>query len=147
MANSSDKSNDIISVLHQIAQGDDEAIRTFYLEHYNTFIKFGHTISQDRHAIEDAIQQMLIWMIENPRKVRKLDRPDVYFYRSLRNNLIKEQLSSRENLQEKLRDTLADMLTTKSAEKKWMESEEEQEIIDKLQKEISTLPDYLQQTL
>lgn len=86
-------------------------------------------------------------MVENPRKARKLDRADVYFFRSLRNNLIKEQLASRENLQEKLRDRLSEMMVTKSAEKKWMENEEEQEIIDKLQKEISNLPDYLQQTL
>lgn len=147
MASKQGTSNELISVLKQIAQGKEEAVRIFYLDHYNQFINYGRTITQDRHAVEDAIQQLLIWMVENPRKARKLDRPDVYFFRSLRNNLIKEQMASRENLQEKLRDRLSEMMVTKSAEKKWMENEEEQEIIEKLQKEISTLPDYLQQTL
>lgn len=142
-----DISNDLISVLHQIARGDEQAIRIFYHSHYNHFIKYGHTITQDRPAIEDAIQQLLIWIIENPRKAKKLDRPDVYFYRSLRNNLVRDQMKSREKIELELKKTLSEIMVAKSAEKTWMENEEEQEIIDKLQKEISTLPDYLQQTL
>lgn len=147
MASKKEKSNELIVVLKHIAEGKEDAIRSFYLDHYNQFINYGRTITQDRHAVEDAIQQLLIWIVENPRKARRLDRPDVYFFRSLRNNLIKEQMGSREDLQDKLRETLSEMMITKSAEKKWMENEEEQEIIDRLQKEIHTLPDYLQQTL
>ncbi|MBY5959168.1 sigma-70 family RNA polymerase sigma factor [Membranicola marinus] len=147
MASKKEKSNELIVVLKHIAEGKEEAIRSFYLDHYNQFINYGRTITQDRHAVEDAIQQLLIWIVENPRKARRLDRPDVYFFRSLRNNLIKEQMASRKDLQDKLRETLSEMMITKSAEKKWMENEEEQEIIDRLQKEIRTLPDYLQQTL
>jgi len=137
----------LISLLNQIAQSDESAIRIFYLDYYNQFINYGHTITHDRQAIEDGIQHLLIWIIENPRKVRKLDRPDVYFYRSLRNNLIKDQMQSREKIEQELKNSLSEMMVTKSAEKKWMENEEEQEIIDELQKEISQLPDYLQQTL
>lgn len=146
MTSNPDKSI-LISLLHQIAQGDETAIRSFYLDHYNQFINYGLTITPDRHAVEDAIQHLLIWMVENPRKVRKLDRPDVYIYRSLRNNLIKDRMQSREKIEQELKKTLSDMMITKSAEKKWLEREEEQEIIDKLQNEISQLPDYLQQTL
>ena len=147
MASKKEKSNELIAVLKQIAQGKEEAIRLFYLEHYNQFINYGRTITQDRHAVEDAIQLLLIWIVENPRKARRLDRPDVYFYRSLRNNLIKEQMASREDLQEKLRERLSEMMITQSAEKKWVQNEEEQEILTKLQGEIGNLPDYLQQTL
>src|SRR5690606_5912857 len=121
--------------------------QNFYHDHYNSFIKFGHTITPDRHAIEDAIQHLLIWFVEHERKALKLDRPDVYFYRSLRNNLIREQLKSREQLQDKIQETLSTMMVTQSAEKKWVDDEEEQEIMIKLQHEISNLPDYLQQTL
>src|SRR5690606_28099126 len=77
----------------------------------------------------------------------KLDRPDVYFFRALRNNLIREQLKSKEHLQDKIEESLSAMMITQSAEKKWVENEEEQEILSKLQGEIANLPDYLQQTL
>ena len=147
MSTRPDETTKLIKVLHEIARGSETAIQNFYHDHYNTYIKFGHTITPDRHAIEDAIQHLLIWFVEHERKALKLDRPDVYFYHSLRNNLIREHLKSREHLQEKIQETLSGMMTTKSAEKKWMENEEEQEIIEKLQKEISNLPDYLQQTL
>ncbi len=147
MSTKSDDINVLITVFHDIARGSETAIQNFYHDHYNSFIKFGHTITPDRHAIEDAIQHLLIWFVEHERKALKLDRPDVYFYRSLRNNLIREQLKSREHLQDKIQETLSGMMTSKSAEKKWMEDEEEQEISEKLQKEISNLPDYLQQTL
>lgn len=147
MASNQENTNELITVLHNIARGDEKAIQFFYQEHYNTFITFGHTITRDRHAIEDAIQNFLIWVIENPRRIRKLDRPDVYLYRSLRNNLIREQTQSRKLVDSEIKEVLTNILTTKSAEKKWMENEEEQEIIQMLQKEISALPDYLQQTL
>lgn len=147
MPSKSDDTTNLITILREIARGSETAIQAFYHDYYNTFIKYGHTITADRHAIEDGIQQLLIWMVEHPRRAHKLDRPDVYFYRSLRNNLIREQLKSQEHLQNQIRDTLSEMMVTQSAEKKWMQNEEEQEIIEKLQNEIKKLPDYLQQTL
>ncbi len=137
----------LIAILHNIARGSDTAIQNFYHSHYNAYIKFGHTITSDRHAIEDAIQNLLIWFVEHERKALKLQRPDVYFFRALRNNLIRENLKSKEHLQDKIQASLSSMLVTQSAEKKWVEDEEQQEIMQKLQQEISNLPDYLQQTL
>ncbi|HLT93175.1 MAG TPA: sigma-70 family RNA polymerase sigma factor [Membranihabitans sp.] len=137
----------LIAILHNIARGSDTAIQNFYRSHYNAYIKFGHTITSDRHAIEDAIQNLLIWFVEHERKALKLQRPDVYFFRALRNNLIRENLKSKEHLQDKIQASLSSMLVTQSAEKKWVEDEEQQEIMQKLQQEISNLPDYLQQTL
>lgn len=147
MAGRSDDTNVLITILRDIARGNETAIQSFYHDHYNAFLKFGHTITSDRQAIEDAIQNLLIWFVEQERKALKLDRPDVYFYRSLRNNLIREQLKSREHLQDKIQETLSSMMVTHSAEKKWVDDEEEQEIMINLQTEISNLPDYLQQTL
>lgn len=147
MAGRSDDTNVLITILRDIALGNESAIQSFYHDHYNAFLKFGHTITSDRQAIEDAIQNLLIWFVEQERKALKLDRPDVYFYRSLRNNLIREQLKSREHLQDKIQETLSSMMVTHSAEKKWVDDEEEQEIMINLQTEISNLPDYLQQTL
>lgn len=135
------------SVLLHIAAGEENAIEDFYHLHYNRMIKFGHTITQDQPAVEDAIQNLLIWTMENPRRIRRLDRPEIYFYRALRNNLIKDQMRSRKNIEKEINETLSQLLITQSAEKKWMEKEEEQEIIDQLRAEISQLPDYLQQTL
>lgn len=147
MSSKSDKGKILITVLHDIARGSEAAIQNFYHDHYNTYIKFGHTITPDRHAIEDAIQHLLIWFVEHERKALKLDRPDVYFFRALRNNLVREQLKSREHLQDKIHETLSNMMVTHSAEKIWVDEEEEQEILLKLQTEICNLPDYLQQTL
>ena len=147
MSSKSDDTTKLITVLHDIARGSESAIQAFYHDHYNSFIKYGHTITSDRHAIEDAIQHLLIWFVEHERKALKLDRPDVYFFRSLRNNLIREQLKSKEHLQGKIEESLSAMMITQSAEKKWVQNEEEQEILTKLQGEIGNLPDYLQQTL
>lgn len=147
MSSKSDNSKILITVLHDIARGSEVAIQHFYHDHYNTYIKFGHTITPDRHAIEDAIQHLLIWFVEHERKALKLDRPDVYFFRSLRNNLIREQLKSKEHLQDKIQEFLSATMITQSAEKNWVENEKEQEIMVKLKGEIGNLPDYLQQTL
>lgn len=135
------------SVLLHIAAGAEKAIEDFYHLHYNSLIKFGHTITQDRPSVEDAIQNLLIWIMENPRRIRRLDRPEIYFYRALRNNLIKDQMRSRKNIEKEINETLSHLLITQSAENKWMEKEEEQEIINQLRVEINQLPDYLQQTL
>src|SRR5690606_19180822 len=104
MSTKSDDTTYLITVLHELACESETAIQNFYHDHYITYIKFGHTITPDRHAIEDAIQHLLIWFVEHERKALKLDRPDVYFFRSLRNNLIREQLKSREHLQDKIQE-------------------------------------------
>lgn len=147
MADQKYNQEDLNSVLQHIAAGAEKAIEDFYHLHYNSLIKFGHTITQDRPAVEDAIQNLLIWIIENPRRIRRLDRPDIYFYRALRNNLIKDQIRARKNIEKEINETISQLLITQSPEKKWMEKEEEQEVIDQLRTEISQLPDYLQQTL
>src|SRR5690625_5466265 len=87
--------NHLDIVLKEITAGKEKAIEDFYHSHYNNLIKFGQTITQDRPAVEDAIQNLLIWLIENPRKIRRLDRADIYYYRALRNNLIKDKIQAR----------------------------------------------------
>lgn len=139
--------NHLDIVLKEIAAGKEKAIEDFYHSHYNNLIKFGQTITQDRPAVEDAIQNLLIWLIENPRKIRRLDRADIYFYRALRNNLIKDQIQARKNIEKEVNETISQLLITESPEKNWMDKEEEQEITAMLQAEIRELPDYLQQTL
>jgi len=141
------KSKQLVEILHNIGVGDEKAIRRFYQEHYNSFLIFGQVITQDQQEIEDAIQQILIWFVEHPRRVSKLDRPDVYFYRSLRNQLIKQRKKSQKRIQEELKHALTGLLVTESPETKWTNDEEAREIVTRLEKEISELPDYLQQTL
>lgn len=139
--------NILDAVLKEIAAGKEKAIEEFYHTFYNSLIKFGHTITQDRPAVEDAIQNLLIWIIENPKKTQRLDRADIYFYRALRNNLIKDQIQARKNIEKEINETISQLLITQSPEKKWMDQEEEQEIADRLETEIRQLPDYLRQTL
>lgn len=141
------KSEDLIEVLHQIGAGEEKAIENFYHFHYNRFIKFGNTITEDQPTIEDCIQNILIWFVENPRQIKKLDRPDIYFYRALRNNLVREQNLHRKNLKKELDETLSNLLIVQSPEKKWMDSEAERAVSEELRREIEQLPDYLRQTL
>ncbi len=141
------KSKQLVEILHGIGLGDEKSIRRFYKEHYNSFLIFGQVITHDQHAIEDAIQQILIWFVEHPRRVSKLDRPDIYFYRSFRNQLISQRKKSQKRIEEELKHALSSLLVTESAETSWTKAEEKKEMVRRLEKEISELPHYLQQTL
>lgn len=139
---------DLVFTLKQMAEGHEKAYRQFYLNHYNDFIKFGRLISDDVQLVEDAIQNILIWFIENPKKVKKLDRPDLYLFRAMRNNLIREVNSSKDKSTHiDLQNTVIEVLTAASPESKWMEKEVQSAQRLLLQEEIDQLPDYLKQTL
>ncbi|WP_236974101.1 RNA polymerase sigma factor [Membranihabitans maritimus] len=139
--------DNLIFTLRAMANGKEVAFRDFYSQHYNTFIRFGKLVTSDLQLIEDAIQNILIWFIENPNKVSRLDRPDVYLFRSLRNNLIKDLNKSNKADINNLNQVVEDLIQSQSAETQWMEKESEQIRNQQLQSEIANLPDYLQQTL
>lgn len=139
--------DNLIFTLRAMANGEEVAFRDFYSQHYNTFIRFGKLVTSDLQLIEDAIQNILIWFIENPNKVSRLDRPDVYLFRSLRNNLIKDLNKSNKADINNLNQVVEDLIQSQSAETQWMEKESEQIRNQQLQSEIANLPDYLQQTL
>ncbi len=138
---------DLIIVLKQIANGDEQAVRVFYRNYYNNFIKFGRLITDDLYHVEDAIQNLLIWIIENPIKVETLNRPDVYIYRSLRNNLLHGLQQSRRTSSVEIEDVFSEILITASVETQWIEEENIAIQNKHLRYEIAQLPDYLQQTL
>lgn len=143
-----DDRKELVSTLREMAAGNEAAFRTFYSRHYNTFIRFGKLITGDLPLIEDTIQNILIWFIENPKKVSALDRPDVYIFRSMRNNLLRNAKKEQKNVDTGvLAELVSDLLTTESAEIKMVGEETSLEQSHRLRNEIANLPDYLQQTL
>lgn len=143
------KKSDLVETLKQMALGEEVAYRLFYTHHYNDFIKFGRLITSHTQIVEDAIQNILIWFIQNPKKIKKLDRPDLYLFQSLRNNLIREVKKSQQSHappidqdEIHLSDQLAD-----SPERHILMTEESQNKYRQLQSEIEQLPDYLKQSL
>ena len=145
---SKDNRKELVSTLRDMATGNEAAFRTFYSQYYNIFIRFGKLVTGDLYLIEDAIQNIIIWFIENPKKARALERPDIYIFRSLRNNLIRSTKKEQKNASaEVLTELVSDFVIIESTEIQMIGKEISLERLQQLQAEISNLPDYLHQTL
>lgn len=71
-----------------LKEGDEPSFRAFYRQSYPELIRYGRSVSADGGAVQDAVQNLFVWSWQNPDRLRGVDKPDSYLYRSLRNNLL-----------------------------------------------------------
>ncbi len=81
--------SDLLVLFHSIALGDAAAFEEIYLQFYNRLMRYGLIIYADKKVVEDAVQDLFIWMLEHPKELSKVKEVEVYLFSALKNNLQK----------------------------------------------------------
>jgi len=75
------------SMVALMAQGDLSAMSTVYKVFFNRLVRYGSVISPTRSIVEDAIQDIFIWLMEHPRQTRNIQNLEIYLFQSLKRNI------------------------------------------------------------
>ena len=94
MAKRNKYNNDLI---RRFVRSDKEAFKEIYFDHYNSLFRYGIVIHRDREVVADIIQDLFVWLWQNPHKLEEINNLQVYLFRSLKRNLL-QYLSKRINL-------------------------------------------------
>lgn len=73
-----------------IKNGDEQAYEEMYFFYYKRFYYYGLKITPNLHLVEDAIQEIMIYIWRNRASLSSVKYPATYFYTSFRNLLVKK---------------------------------------------------------
>ncbi|HKK88625.1 MAG TPA: sigma-70 family RNA polymerase sigma factor [Saprospiraceae bacterium] len=123
-----------------LIDGDREAFRRLYEKSVDELFRYAGRIIQDDALIEDGIQDLYIKLWEKRRSLPVDAPPKAYLYTSIRNNLIRVM----ERHYNKYTDVEVDQMhlgQEASAERDWIQGENEQIRSGSLKKALEELPD------
>ncbi len=83
-AQSSESQNLMVA---RMARGDLQAMSAVYKLFFNRLYRYGSVISPNRSLVEDAIQDIFIWLMEHPGRTREIRNLEIYLFQSLKRNL------------------------------------------------------------
>lgn len=83
------KAKHITSLVHRLAQNDIEAFNEVYMLNYNRLLRYGVLIHRDPDVVADVIQDLFVWIWQNPRQLEKINNFQVYLFKSLKRNLMR----------------------------------------------------------
>lgn len=75
------------TLISRLVAGDVEAFGSIYRMFYNKLLRYGTIITPETEIVEDAIQDLFMWILENPQKIEKVQNFEVYLFQSLKKNL------------------------------------------------------------
>lgn len=133
-------SSDWIKDWKGLINGDREAFRRLYEKSVDELFRYAGRITRDEALIEDGIQDLYIKLWEKHRRLPLDAHPKAYLYTSIRNNLIRVM----ERHYNKYSDVDVDQMQLgeeESAEKDWIEGENEQFRSGSLKRALEELPD------
>lgn len=114
----------------QIETGNELAYEKMYAYYYKRFYIYGRKITVHLDTIEDAIQEIMIFIWHNRSSLSGIKHPAAYFYTSFR-NLMVNKLKTRGQI---VSDEFIKEETTASSEHSIISKEESIEIKTRLQK-------------
>lgn len=75
-------------LLSQSEQNDDDLISFVYYKYANDLFVWGKTFTNDHELIQDAIQDLFVYFLNNRNKLDNIQNLKVYLFSSLRHNVI-----------------------------------------------------------
>ncbi len=82
--------------------GDKAAIEEIYFSHYEKLIRYGLKFTNNYHLLEDCIQDLFVYIIENVASLGQTDNITFYLFKSLRRLLSKALNSNKFEIDYKL---------------------------------------------
>jgi RNA polymerase sigma-70 factor (ECF subfamily) len=70
-----------------LANGSIEALSQLYLTYFNRLLSFGLQIHEDKGLVEDCIQELFIWIKQNPSKIKRIEYLEVYLFQAVKKNI------------------------------------------------------------
>ena len=95
------KDEDNSDLIYRFIQRDKEAFKKIYFKHYNGLLRYGMVIHRDSEVVSDLIQDLFVWVWQNPDKLGNINNLQVYLFISLKRN-IKQYLSRRVDVKESI---------------------------------------------
>lgn len=76
-------------ILHEIKKGNRKVFKTFFNKNYNAFVIYANGYLYDKEASEDIVQDVLIYLWENTKKIDIHSSLKAYLYAMIRNRCLK----------------------------------------------------------
>lgn len=101
----------------QIEQGNEIAYEKMYAYYFKRYYIYGRKITEHLETIEDAIQEIMIYIWHNRSSLSGIKHPAAYFYTSFRNLLINKlrtrgEMVSDEFIHEETSNSAEDLIIT-----------------------------------
>ena len=76
----------------KIILGDSEALDMLYLDSFNRLVQYGlkFHLKNSTVSIKDIVQDLFIWIAQNPLKLKDIDNLEVYLFAALKRNIYSE---------------------------------------------------------
>ena len=112
-----------------------------YKDYYNPLLHYGLIILPDKKVVEDRIQDLFLWFLEDPLRINNVINIEVYLFQSLKQNLrrhLSNQNRRRKEIPEFHDDIYAEAVL--SPEQEWIDEERAMYAKDWVAKRIAQLP-------
>jgi len=83
------ENNKLNLLIPRLVGGDVDAFSQIYVSYYPRLLRYGSIILPEPQVVGDVIQDLFVWILENPEKVKQINNLEVYVFQSLKKNLIK----------------------------------------------------------
>ncbi len=96
-------------LVSRVADGDEQAFGEIYLHFYNKLLRYGCIILPSLDTVTDAVQDLFVWILRNPGKIRCVENFEIYLFQSLKRNL-------QQAMKKQLRKSMAERTTFRQAQ-------------------------------
>lgn len=119
--------------------GNKRAFETIYNQYFQALINYGFRITKNENLIEDAVQEVFIYLWNNKAHLVEVNEVKFYLFRSLKNRILRQLDKDIFDKSEDI-DTYLDFLISISEEQKKIDAEQSDAHLDTLQRAITHLP-------
>ncbi len=122
--------------------GNAVPLSCLYKQYYNSLLHYGLIILPDKKIVEDRIQDLFLWFLEDPKRIRSVRNVEVYLFQSLKQNLRRQlpmEIRHWNEIPESYGEAKDDAVL--SPEQEWIEEERKMYTRDWVAKRIAQLPD------
>lgn len=130
-----------LELIHRLEQGDQEALRPLYLYYYEPLLKYGCSIENREDLVHDEIQELFVWLLQHPDKLRHIRNVRTYLFRCIRRNLRSTLRNQRLSADQAQRFHQAQTDETPSGYA-WTEAQDESSQLARLRQQIRLLPSH-----
>ncbi len=120
--------------------GNEEALATLFIRHYEHLKHFGNKIIPDSSLVEDCIQELFIYLFESHERLGNVKLVKAYLFRSLRRRLVEKAQKERRRKEGYANEFLKETDILFSPADLFLEKESQQRLYRTLARDLNQLP-------
>lgn len=75
------------ALIQKAQEGDQQAFQNIYQLYYDRLLRYGCSIEPDEDLVHDVIQDLFVWLLQNPNTLSEVRNLDTYLFKCLRRNI------------------------------------------------------------